>query len=198
MASGSVCGVAMFRCFQKADGANDIAREIWLLFTGAVLRVLRSSVVGLRDSELAIFTRKSKDAAVCLLKIHETVKLTFPRQWYVTATRKRFFLKESWIFYRNLHRKRTFNCRGAWTSPEESSFGLLRASLEIDFVKHLLDESKVARKRPKSTMAVRENLLRVLSTMNVGRNENAARAIFCDISPNNFGNNNKTEESDEE
>lgn len=81
---------------------------------------------------------------------------------------------------------------------EQSSFGLLRASLEIDFVKHLLDESKVARKRPKSTMAVRENLLRVLSTMNVGRNENAARAIFCDISPNNFGNNNKTEESDEE
>lgn len=119
MASGSVCGVAMFRCFQKADGANDIAREIWLLFTGAVLRVLRSSVVGLRDSELAIFTRKSKDAMVCSLKIHETVKLTFPRQWYVTATRKRFFLKESWIFYRNLHRKRTFNCRGAWTSPNK-------------------------------------------------------------------------------
>lgn len=192
MASGSVCGVAMFRCFQKADGANDIAREIWLLFTGAVLRVLRSSVVGLRDSELAIFTRKSKDATVCSLKIHETVKLTFPRQWYVTATRKRFFLKEAWIFYRNLHRKRTFNCRGAWTSPEQSSFGLPRASLEIDFVKHLLDESKVARK---PTMAVRENLF---STMNAWRNENAARAIFCDISPNNFGNNNKTEESDEE
>lgn len=75
---------------------------------------------------------------------------------------------------------------------EQSSFGLLRASLEIDFVKHLLDESKVARK---PTMAVRENLF---STMNAWRNENAARAIFCDISPNNFGNNNKTEESDEE
>ena len=189
MASGSVCGVAMFRCFQKADGANDIACEIWLLFSGTTSI---TSVVDLRDSELAIFTRKSKDAAACSLKIHETVKLTFPRQWYVTATRKRFFLKEAWIFYRNLHRKRTFNCRGAWTSPEQSSFGLLRASLEIDFVKHLLDESKVARK---PTMAVRENLF---STMNAWRNENAARAIFCDISPNNFGNNNKTEESDEE
>lgn len=77
MASGSVCGVAMFRCFEKADGANDIACEIWLLFSGTTSI---TSVVDLRDSELAIFTRKSKDAAVCLLKIHETVKLTFPRQ----------------------------------------------------------------------------------------------------------------------
>lgn len=53
-------------CFEKSGRANNTVHEICLSFAAVVLLLLRPSAVGLRDSELGIFTRKTKDAAACL------------------------------------------------------------------------------------------------------------------------------------
>lgn len=69
-------------CFEKSGRANNTVHEICLSFAAVVLLLLRPSAVGLRDSELGIFTRKTKDAAACLAMLArnpETMKLTFPR-----------------------------------------------------------------------------------------------------------------------
>lgn len=69
-------------CFEKSGRANNTVHEICLSFAAVVLLLLRPSAVGLRDSELGIFTRKTKNAAACLAMLArnpETMKLTFPR-----------------------------------------------------------------------------------------------------------------------
>lgn len=55
-------------CFEKSGRANNTVHEICLSFAAVVLLLLRPSAVGLRDSELGIFTRKTKDAAAMLAR----------------------------------------------------------------------------------------------------------------------------------
>lgn len=53
-------------CFEKSGRANNTVHEICLSFAAVVLLLLFA--VGLRDSELGIFTRKTKDAAAMLAR----------------------------------------------------------------------------------------------------------------------------------
>lgn len=55
-------------CFEKSGRANNTVHEICLSFAAVVLLLLRPSAVGLRDSELGIFTRKTKDAVAMLAR----------------------------------------------------------------------------------------------------------------------------------
>lgn len=53
-------------CFEKSGRANNTVHEICLSFAAVVLLLLFA--VGLRDSELGIFTRKTKNAAAMLAR----------------------------------------------------------------------------------------------------------------------------------
>ena len=73
----------MLRWFKKDNSANDIADEICIVYR--MLRLLRSSVIGLRDLELAILTWKMKTVATDTKALSRPYSLKIPD---IMCTRK--------------------------------------------------------------------------------------------------------------